>query len=104
MSKAATNNLKLSRLSDFYCTKCGHKGLPIIRKAGKEKEPGHLKKLFCLYCQDEENMVEIKSSGKYTLEDFLFEYNNGNFVDGKRVKPYKQFIAEKRKELMSNGR
>lgn len=104
MSKAATKNLKLSRISDFYCTNCGHKGLPIIRKAGKEKEPGHLKKLFCIYCNQEENMVEIKSNGKYTLEDFLIEYNNGNFKDGQRLKPYKQFLADYRKEKLFYGR
>ena len=33
--------------SDFYCTECGRKGIPIIRIAGKEREAGHLKKLYC---------------------------------------------------------
>ena len=39
-------------------------------------------------------MVEIKNKGKYTLEDFEIEYNEGNFINGERIKPYKQFIAE----------
>ena len=39
----------------------------------------------------EQNMVEIISGSRYTLEDFLIEFNNGNFVNGQRVKPYKQF-------------
>lgn len=91
-----TKDTRLQKISDFYCTKCGHKGIPVIRT--KEKEPGHLKKLFCLYCQEETNMVEIKQNGKYTLEDFLVEFNNGNFEDGQRKVPYKQFISEIRKK------
>ena len=87
-------NARLNCLSDFYCTCCGHKGIPVIRKIGAERESGHLKKLFCLYCQEERNMVEIKNKGKYTLEDFEIEYNEGNFINGERIKPYKQFIAE----------
>lgn len=86
------------RFSDFYCTKCGRKNIPIIRQVGKEREPGHLKKLYCLYCNTEENMVEIKNNGKYTLEHFLAEYNYGNFENGERKVPYRQFIAELKKE------
>ena len=98
-----SKDIRLANFSDFYCTCCGHKGIPIIRKSGKDKEPGHLKKLFCLYCNDEKNMVEIKGNGKYTLEDFLIEYNNGNFINGERQLPYKQFIAECRKKELKNN-
>jgi len=84
--------------SDFYCTCCGRKSFPIIRQLGKEREPGHLKKLYCIYCQKEQNMVEIKNNGKYTLEHFLAEFNNGNFIAGERQVPYRQFIAELKKE------
>lgn len=93
-----SKDIRLQNFSDFYCTKCGHKGIPIIRKSGKAKEPGHLKKLFCLYCNEEENMVEIKQKGSYTLEDFLIEFQNGNFENGERKMPYKQFLAEMRKK------
>lgn len=92
-------NNKLNRISDFYCTFCGHKGFPIIRKAGQEREPGHLKKLFCIYCNQERNMVEIKQGGKYNLEIFELEFHNGNFVNGERVKPYKQFLADYYQEI-----
>lgn len=82
-------------LSDFYCCKCGRKGIPIARQVGKEREPGHLKKLFCLYCQDEVNMVEIKPKGKYTLTDFWIEYEHDNFTkEGERKVPWKQFVAK----------
>jgi hypothetical protein len=92
-----TKDERIQKLSDFYCTYCGNKGIPILR-TNKAREPGHLKKMFCLYCQKENNMVEIKQNGKYTLEDFLLEFQNGNFENGERKLPYKQFISELRKK------
>ena len=99
ISKINNKNIKIS---EFYCVNCGNKSYPIVRLTSKEREPGHLKKMFCLYCQAEENMVEIKSNGKYTLEDFKIEYKGGNFINGNRVKPYKQFITEY-KNKQKNG-
>lgn len=72
--------------SDFYCTECGRKGIPIIRIAGKEREAGHLKKLYCLYCQKETNHAEIRPFGKYNKEDFKKEFRLGRFVNGNRIK------------------
>lgn len=86
-------------LSDFYCTRCGNKGLPVFRTAGQEREPGHLKKLFCLHCQKEINMVEVRPMGKYTLDTFLIEYENGNFDEnGNRKEPWKQFVSKVRSD------
>ena len=95
---------RLQKVSDFYCTCCGHKGIPVIRRTGKEREPGHLKKLYCLYCGEEKNMVEIRQNGKYTLEDFLIEFENGNFQEGERKKPYKQFISEIKLNVKNRAR
>lgn len=89
-------------LSDFYCTKCGNKGIPIFRTVGKEREPGHLKKLFCLHCQEETNMVEIKQNGKYTLNDFWIEYEYHNFNNGERIEPWKQFTAKVKQGIINN--
>ena len=47
-------------MSEFYCTQCGKKGIPVYRKKGQERKAGHLKKLYCLYCNMETNHVEIK--------------------------------------------
>lgn len=87
-------------LSDFYCTHCGLKNFPIIRQLGKEREPGHLKKIFCLNCNSEQNMVEIRHKGKYTVNDFWIEYEYNNFNgDGTRKEPWKQFVSKiKQKE------
>ena len=76
---------------EFYCTKCGNKGIPIPRRKGAEREPGHLKKLFCLTCQEETNHVDCIPNSKYTYEDFLLEYEANNFTkDGLRKQPYNQ--------------
>ena len=98
MSKKTKNIRKIS-LSDFYCTCCGIKGIPIFRTVGTEREPGHLKKLFCLNCQKETNMAEIAPRGKYTLDDFWIEYEYHNFDEnGNRITPWKQFVAKVRDE------
>ena len=88
-------DIRHASLSDFYCTKCGMKGIPVFRKKGQEREPGHLKKLYCIYCQEETNMAEIASRGKYTLDDFLIEYEHGNFTEtGDRIEPWKDFVIK----------
>lgn len=90
--------------SDFYCTKCGKKGIPIIRRAGQQREVGHLKSLFCLNCGKEQNHAEVRSFGSYTYKDFLLEYNNGNFDEnGKRILPYGIFKNALIKKEMSDN-
>ncbi len=90
---------KTNGASDFYCVCCGKKGIPVLRRIGKEKEPGHLKKLFCIYCGREVNHAEVRPNGKYTYVDFSIEYHFGNFTkDGDRILPYKQFEAKVEKE------
>lgn len=71
----------------YFCTLCGNGGIPIMRIKGKEREPGHLKKLWCLHCRKETNHVECKfGSKKYTEEDFRFEFDNHNFDEnGNRI-------------------
>ena len=87
--------------SNFYCTQCGNKGVPIWRRAGAEREAGHLKRLFCLNCNKETNHVECRQgNAKYTYEDFLIEFEHNNFdTDGNRVMSY----GELRKAI-NNGK
>lgn len=99
MSKKSKDIRNIS-LSDFYCTRCGNKGIPVFRTIGQEREPGHLKKMFCLTCQEEVNMAEVRSVGKYNLEDFWIEYEYGNFdKNGNRKEPWKQFTSKKKQEI-----
>lgn len=74
-------------ISDFYCTECGNKGIPIPRKRGQERGSGHLKNMFCLKCQKETNHCEIvgEEGNSYSHEDFVKEFNLGRFVDGNRI-------------------
>lgn len=71
--------------SRFFCTSCGKEGIPIARFAEQQREPGHLKRLYCLYCKKEVNHVEIRPFGSYLLENFKEEYNLGRFVNGQRT-------------------
>lgn len=70
--------------SRFFCTKCGKEGVPIMRKRGQMREAGHLKKLYCIFCQEEVNHAEIRDIGGYSIEDFKQEFEAGRFVDGIR--------------------
>lgn len=86
--------------SDFYCTQCHKKGLPVWRKLGREREPGHLKKLYCFYCKKETNHIEIKQNNQnYTYEDMIIEFTYNNFDEnGNRKISYKKL-----KEAINNG-
>ena len=89
---AKQNNKSHMVASDMYCTECGKKNIPIQRNIGKMREPGHLKKMYCIYCQRETNMVEIRPYGvKYNLQWFKLEYEMGNFKDGNRIMPLSDF-------------
>ena len=73
-------------MSDFYCTNCGRQGIPIARKKGQQREQGHLKKLFCIYCGKDTNHVEVKPFGSYTYANFKEEFDLGRFViDAKSI-------------------
>jgi len=91
---------KFSLDSEFYCTQCGQKGIPIVRKQGREREVGHLKKLYCLKCGIQTNHAETKSFTKYAYEDFKTEFEYGNFdKDGNRILTIGQL-----KEKIRNGK
>ena len=89
--------------SDFYCTRCGHQGIPVIRRPGHCREAGHLKKLFCLHCKQEVNHVECKPFSHYSKEDFYIEFLNENFnEDGTRKMTYGE-LKQKLNRGENNG-
>ena len=69
------NDFAISRM---YCVRCGQEGVPIFRKAGKYREAGHLKKLYCLNCGRVWNHIEIRPIGNFDAR-------------GNRKEPYKIF-------------
>lgn len=85
---------------NFYCAKCGQRNYSVARVAGKERENGHLKKLWCYNCKEEVNCCEIfPFSEKYTKEMFDLEFQYGNFDEEQnRILPTRQFIAKLRSE------
>ena len=85
-------NIRNIEEHDFYCVKCGNKGIPIMRRGGNFREAGHLKKLYCLFCKKEINHVECLPFSKYTYEDFKLEFENNNFdEEGNRKVKYSTF-------------
>ena len=64
---------------DFYCIKCGHKGIPLSRKQGHQHERFHRKKLFCIYCQQEVNPIECKNDED--VAEFKRNFENGVYRD-----------------------
>ena len=56
---------------EFYCTRCGNKGISVVRDKKRSREKGHLKKLYCLTCKEEINHVECSMALGYTYETFL---------------------------------
>lgn len=64
---------------DFYCIKCGHKGIPLSRKQGHQHERFHRKKLFCIYCQQEVNHIECKNDED--VAEFKRNFENGVYND-----------------------
>jgi hypothetical protein len=95
-------------ISRMFCTQCGKEGISIPRKKGQYREPGHLKNLFCIYCQKKQNHVEIRPIyGNYDYEDFLLEMKYHNFdKNGKRIVPFKVFkqkLEQKKQKLEQKG-
>ena len=66
---------KATHTADFYCTKCGKKGMPLARRKSNVKEKGHMKKLWCLHCKEEVNHVEIRPFD-YNYEEIMEKYKN----------------------------
>ena len=78
--------------SRFFCCKCGKEGIPIQRKQCSQREPGHLKKLYCIFCQEEVNHAEVREIGGYTVDDFKLEFELGRFINGQRI-PNEELIS-----------
>lgn len=71
-------------VSDFYCVKCGNKGIPVARKMSRQREEGHLKKMHCIFCKMETNHREIRPFDfGYTVEDLREDIANGIY-EGKQ--------------------
>ena len=64
---------------NFYCIKCGNRGIPLSRKVGRQHENFHRKKLFCVFCGQEVNHIECKTMED--VEQFKINYKMGVYKD-----------------------
>lgn len=60
---------------DFYCLKCGNKGMPCRRKTGHQYKKFHRKKLYCIYCREEVNHIECKN--ELEVREFKANFERG---------------------------
>lgn len=64
-------------LHDFYCMKCGNKGIGIMRNRGFQHGKHHRKKLYCVFCREEVNHIECKTYDD--VEQFKESFARGEF-------------------------
>lgn len=62
---------------EFYCIKCGKRGIPISRDSGHRHKKFHKKKLFCLTCQQEVNHIECRNETE--VNEFKEKFRNGEY-------------------------
>jgi hypothetical protein len=68
---AGTRN-KRGISSELWCISCGKRGIPIIREKGKQREAGHRKAMYCIYCKSTVNHIETRNEeeARKFREDF----------------------------------
>ena len=64
---------------DFFCLKCGNKGIPIGRKQGFQHGKYHRKKLYCIHCREEVNHMECRTQEE--IDEFRNAFERGEFVN-----------------------
>ena len=69
----------VSDLHDFYCLKCGRKGIPLARRRSLQHEQFHRKKLYCIYCQTEVNHIECRN--EFEVMKFKQNFEKGVYKD-----------------------
>ena len=66
-------------LHDFYCLKCGNKGIGVFRNVGFQRERFHRKRLYCPFCKEEVNHIECKTYEE--VQTFKDAFERGEFKD-----------------------
>ena len=66
-------------IHDFYCIKCGNKGMPCLRPQAHRREKFHRKKLYCPTCGLTVNHIECKNDEE--VYEFKEMFANGDFQE-----------------------
>ena len=71
----------MSKMSEhnFYCIRCGNKGIPLSRNRGHQHGRFHKKKLYCMTCKEEVNHIECKNAED--VEIFKTNFENGVYIN-----------------------
>ena len=65
--------------SEFYCIKCGNKGIPVQRPQARKREKFHRKKLYCPHCRITLNHIECKD--EFDVKEFKTRFAAGEFTE-----------------------
>ena len=65
--------------SDFWCIRCGKKGIPVARPRGHIREKGHRKALYCIHCKMKINHIETRNEEEKL--EFLRNFAAGMYAE-----------------------
>ena len=60
-------------ISYFICCECGN-CMPLPRKCSRRRERGHIKSLFCVYCNDIVATKEVRKGDIFVKADGAYIY------------------------------
>lgn len=66
-------------MHSFYCPKCGNFTMDLPRNTGMRKEGMHRKKLYCPWCKETLNQIEITTPAD--LINFREAFERGDFIN-----------------------
>lgn len=72
-------NIRNMENHDFYCMKCGCKGLNVYRQTGRQHSKFHRKRMYCYYCKKELNFIECRNPDE--VAEFHDAFLRGDFAD-----------------------
>ena len=79
---------------DFYCMNCGHKSISLARKRGKLHSKFHRKKMYCPYCGNVVNHIEVRNElEEYEIKEMI---ENGDYVE--EAQESMEFIEQESKK------
>lgn len=64
-------------IHSFYCPNCGKKTLDLPRSLSSQKESMHRKKMYCPWCKETLNQIEVKNDQEYF--NFKTAFERGDF-------------------------
>ena len=73
----ARGKRKQFNMHRFYCPLCGKKTMELPRSKSSQHETLHRKKLYCPWCKETLNQIEIKNDEEYY--EFIRIFEEGGF-------------------------